>query len=168
MTQSDQIAIFREVMGNYPTGVAIITSTDQAGHPVGLTVNSFASVSLDPLLILWSIDHRSSSLDAFLSTDKFAVHILAEDQKELAGLFAKKGASRFSNCDWKLSADQVPIVNGAAAVLHCDVYNFIAAGDHTIIIGKVRKMEQTNSEPLLFHKGKMSSLLGDTSLMLPE
>lgn len=157
MATIDQ-TVFREVMGNYPTGVAVITSTDREGRPVGLTVNSFASVSLDPLLILWSIDHHSSSLGAFLTNEQFAVHILAEDQKDLATLFAKKGAERFSQCDWMISEHQLPILDGAAAVLQCRVFNQVEAGDHTIMIGEVTELLQADKDPLLFHKGKMGSL----------
>lgn len=157
MSSIDQ-AVFRDVMGNYPTGVTVITATDREGNPVGLTVNSFASVSLDPLLILWSIDHQSSSLGGFLTSEQFAVHILAEEQKEVAALFAKKGAERFSQCDWTFSEQQLPVLDGAAAVLQCRVFNQVEAGDHTILIGEVTELLQAEKEALLFHKGKMGSL----------
>ena len=80
-------ALFKEAMGNYPTGVTVQTTTYKDGNPVGLTVNSFASVSLDPLLVLWSIDHRVSTLDSFVNGGKFAVHILAGDQQDVCKNF---------------------------------------------------------------------------------
>ena len=90
MDKSTREQTFKTVMGNYPTGVTVVTTVDHNGTPVGLTVNSFASVSLDPTLILWSIDHRVSTIDIFKKTDKFAVHTLASDQGDLCALFASK------------------------------------------------------------------------------
>lgn len=157
----DETIRFREVLGNYPTGVTVVTTLDAVGEPVGLTVNSFASVSLDPLLILWSIDHQSSSLEAFQSTESFAVHILASDQADLCKLFASRGLDRFSQCDWTLSANQLPILSGVAGVLQCKVFNRIEAGDHTLLIGKVIDIEKTEKDPLLYHRGKMTALPGN-------
>ncbi|MFB4162310.1 flavin reductase family protein [Alteribacillus sp. JSM 102045] len=148
----DQTSKFKEVMGNYPTGVTIVTTADDEGSPVGLTVNSFASVSLDPLLILWSIDHRVSTIDIFRSSDKFAVHVLAGDQTELCNLFASKGIDRFNNCDWKLSEHNLPIISDVFAVLQCKTFKQVEAGDHTILIGKVIDITKENKDPMLYHR----------------
>src|SRR5690554_3849222 len=102
------VDLFKKVMGNYPTGVTIVTTADHEGTPLGLTVNSFASVSLDPTLILWSIDKRVSTYDVFTKTDHFAVHILAGDQGPLASLFATPGADRFGESKWTWSDNKVP------------------------------------------------------------
>lgn len=148
---------FKEVMGNYPTGVTVVTTVDEKEVPLGLTVNSFASVSLDPMLILWSIDKKVSSYDVFVNSGKFAVHVLASDQSDICMLFATKGTDRFSNCDWNLSND-LPILAGVAGVLQCKTHQTIDAGDHTILIGEVIDIQNEGKEPLLYHKRKFGPI----------
>ena len=152
MTNAENQQIFKEVMGNYPTGVTILTTTDSEGTPVGLTVNSFASVSLDPLMVLWSIDHRVSTIKDFVEGGKFAVHILAGDQQELCKTFASKNIDRFSHCTWQLSDNQLPIIEGAFAVLECKTFKTVEAGDHTILIGEVINIQKDDKEPMLYHR----------------
>jgi flavin reductase (DIM6/NTAB) family NADH-FMN oxidoreductase RutF len=158
MDKSTNESRFKEVMGNYPTGVTVVTTVDKDGVPVGLTVNSFASVSLDPTLILWSIDHRVSTLDVFRNADKFAVHTLASDQSDICSLFASKGTDRFANCNWKLSENGLPIIAGAYGVLQCKSFKNIEAGDHTILIGEVIDIQNEDKEPLLYHKRKFGKI----------
>ena len=111
MSEQEQNVIkFKEVMGNYPTGVTVVTMMTDEGVPLGLTVNSFASVSIDPLLILWSIDKRVSTYEQFVHSKKFAVHILAGNQSELCYLFAARDVDRFSNCEWEKSKYNLPII----------------------------------------------------------
>jgi flavin reductase (DIM6/NTAB) family NADH-FMN oxidoreductase RutF len=149
----NQQQLFKEALGNYPTGVTIVTTTGGENIPVGLTVNSFASVSLDPLLILWSIDHRVSSLDIFKQSGKFAVHILAGNQQELCKTFASKDVDRFANCNWSFSELGVPVIEGAFAVLECTTHQLVEAGDHTILIGAVQNIEvQKDRNPMLYHR----------------
>lgn len=157
----DNVSKFKEVMGNYPTGVTVVTTIDDVGTPLGLTVNSFASVSLDPLLILWSIDKRVSSYNLFIKTDKFAVNVLAGDQGDICALFASKGTDRFGSCEWKLSEHKLPIITGAAGVLQCETFKTIDAGDHTILIGKVIDIQSNHKEPLLYHKRKFGKIPRD-------
>lgn len=153
MEKEEQQAVFRQIMGDYPTGVTIVTTTTKDGTPVGLTVNSFASVSLDPLLLLWSIDHRVSSLKEFTEGGKFAVHVLAEDQQELCKTFASRHEDRFSTCDWKLSSNGLPIIEGAIGVFECKTFNAIEAGDHTVLIGEVIALNvDTEKNPMLYHR----------------
>lgn len=158
MSNQKNTDTFKAVMGNYPTGVTVVTTMNEEGIPLGLTVNSFASVSIDPLLILWSIDKRVSSYDDFIKTDQFAVHILASDQSDICSLFATKGTDRFANCKWELSDSKLPIIDGAAGVLHCKTYQTIEAGDHTILIGEVVDIQNHNKEPLLYHKRKFGGI----------
>lgn len=148
----EQVARFKEAMGNYPTGVTVVTAFDEQNQPLGLTVNSFASVSLDPLLILWSIDKRSASYDAVLKTDKFAVNILAADQSDLCTLFSSKVTDRFSQCGWEKSDLNLPILSDSLAVLQCKTYQQVEAGDHTILIGEVLDIQNADKEPLLYHR----------------
>lgn len=145
-------AKFKELMGNYPTGVTVVTTVNDQGVPLGLTVNSFASVSLDPLLILWSIDKRVSSYDVFVHSGKFAVHVLAGDQSDICSLFAMKGTNRFANCEWKLSEHHLPIILGTAGVLQCRTFKTVEGGDHTVLIGEVIDIQSETKIPLLYHK----------------
>lgn len=143
---------FKAALGNYPTGVTVVTTMNDDDVPLGLTVNSFASVSLDPLLILWSIDKRVSTYDYFVKSKKFAVHILASNQSEICYLFAARDIDRFSNCEWETSSHNLPILSDVAAVLQCEMYQAVEAGDHTILIGKVIEISGQNEDPLLYHK----------------
>lgn len=148
----EQITKFKEVMGNYPTGVTVLTMMTDEGVPLGLTVNSFASVSLDPLLILWSIDKNVSTHDLFVNSKKFAVNVLAANQSELCFLFATRDVDRFANCNWETSVLGLPVLDGVSAVLQCENYQAVDAGDHTILIGKVVAIDGDNREPLLYHR----------------
>ncbi|SIS03900.1 NADH-FMN oxidoreductase RutF, flavin reductase (DIM6/NTAB) family [Peribacillus simplex] len=152
MSKEKKQNLFKEVMGNYPTGVTILTTTDRGGNPVGLTVNSFASVSLDPLLVLWSIDHKVSTIEAFTAGEKFAVHVLAGDQQELCKTFSSKNIDRFSTCKWSLSKHKLPIIDGVFAVLQCKTFNKIEAGDHTLLIGEVIDIQIEKKDPMLYHR----------------
>lgn len=154
----DNVSTFKEVMGNYPTGVTVVTTVDESGTPLGLTVNSFASVSIDPLLILWSIDKNVSSYEPFSKTDKFAVHVLADDQADICSLFAMKGTDRFGSCEWKLSEHNLPIIAGASGVLQCKTFKTIDAGDHTILIGEVIDIKNYKKDPLLYHRRKFGKI----------
>lgn len=156
--KTEHINTYKTVMGNYPTGVTVVTAFDDNLEPMGLTVNSFASVSLEPLLILWSIDKRVSTYEQFLKTDKFAVNILAEDQGDLGMLFASKGEDRFRQCEWQTSSLQLPILADTLAVMQCRTYNKVEAGDHTILIGEVIDIQNANKAPLLYHNRNMGSI----------
>lgn len=150
--------LFKEALGNYPTGVAIVTTVNSEGYPVGLTINSFTSLSIDPLLVLWSIDHKSSSIHTFKQTEKFVVHLLAEDQKELVQTFSKKDSDRFSEINWSFSASKLPIIEGVVAVLECETVQTVEAGDHTILIGSVKNIRVEEKRPLLYHRKKVGSI----------
>jgi flavin reductase (DIM6/NTAB) family NADH-FMN oxidoreductase RutF len=157
----DSVTKFKEVMGNYPTGVTVVTTVDEDGTPLGLTVNSFASVSIDPLMILWSIDKNVSSYGPFTQTDKFAVHVLADDQADICSLFAMKGTDRFANCEWETSENGLPIIKGALGVLQCKTHQTVEAGDHTILIGEVIDIENYGKDPLLYHRRKFGKIPGE-------
>jgi flavin reductase (DIM6/NTAB) family NADH-FMN oxidoreductase RutF len=105
---------FRRALGNFATGVTIVT-TVQDGRAVGVTANSFTSVSLDPPLILWSIDRKATSFAAFMAAAHFAVNVLAEDQLAISRGFARSGSDRFAGVDWTPGAGGVPLLNGVAA-----------------------------------------------------
>lgn len=149
---------FKKALGNYPTGVTVVTTFDQQNNPIGLTVNSFASVSLDPLLILWSIDKKSSSYSKFLKVENFAVNILAEDQAEICNLFASKVADRFSQCKWETSERKQPLILDSLSQLECETVEKIDAGDHIIFIGKVTNIHNEDKNPLLYHRRSVGAI----------
>ncbi len=149
---------FKKALGNYPTGVTVVTTFDQEDTPVGLTVNSFASVSIDPLLILWSIDKKSKSLDVFTSAKKFAVNILASDQEKLCFLFSSKVIDRFAECKWNRSENGLPVLEDTASVLECETYQQVEAGDHVILIGKVTNIANSGKAPLLYHQRNVGEI----------
>ena len=157
-TTSHQIERFKQAMGNYPTGVTVVTAFDENNKPMGLTVNSFASVSLEPLLILWSINDGAGSYKDFLKTEKFAVNILASDQADLCTLFSSKVEDRFAECDWKKSELNLPILSESLAVLQCKVFKKVDAGDHTILIGEVLDIHNEEKEPLLYHRRTIGAI----------
>lgn len=148
---------FKNAMANYPTGVTVISTIDENNNPVGLTVNSFASVSIDPLLILWSIDKGVSTFPPFDETDRFAVNILSETQSDIAMTFATKDVDkRFDHCDWELSEHKLPIIKDTAATMQCKVHKKIEAGDHITFIGEIIDIHSDDSLPLLYHRRNMN------------
>lgn len=157
---ADQLT-FRGIMGNYPTGVTVITTKSPEGEPVGLTVNSFTSVSMDPMLISWSIDKNVSTHDIFTEQEVFAVHVLAEDQGDLCMLFATKGTERFSQIEWNSSNNDLPVIAGYTGLLECRVYKKVDAGDHTMLIGEVIHADNKETEPLLYHQRNFGGIPGD-------
>ncbi|AOV06739.1 flavin reductase family protein [Sporosarcina ureilytica] len=148
----NKIESFKSVMGNYPTGVTVVTAFNEQNEPMGLTVNSFASVSLDPLLILWSIDKNAGSYDDFLKVERFSVNILAADQGDICQLFASRVADRFAQCEWEKSELSLPVLKDSLATLQCKVHQKVEAGDHTIMIGEVVDIQNNDKNPLLYHK----------------
>ncbi|MFC4735739.1 flavin reductase family protein [Bacillus daqingensis] len=143
---------FRSIMGNYPTGVTVVTATTAEKEPIGLTVNSFTSVSMDPMLISWAIDKNVSTHDEFVHQKGFAVHTLAADQGDVCMLFATKGTDRFSQINWETSSRDLPVIAGYSGLLECSVFQTIDAGDHTILIGKVEEAADSGKKPLLYHQ----------------
>src|SRR5690625_1954178 len=132
------INIYKDVMGSYPTGVTVITTMNEQGEKAGLTVNSFASVSLDPLLVLWSIDKNSRSLQSFLTNKRIAINILSTEQKEDCFLFAiKEEDNKFNQTDWTKSEYDLPVLNNSFATIQCETINQNEAGEQYILIGKV-------------------------------
>ncbi len=151
--QATSEQLFKEVMGSYPSGVTVITTVDANNQPVGLTANSFVSVSIDPLLILWSIDKKAGSYTAFDQSDHFVVNILSADQQDICWAFASKTElDRFSKCEWQMSENNVPVIKSAFANLECKKHQVVDAGDHYIFIGQVVNIQKNNQEPMLYFR----------------
>ena len=149
----DATRAFRQSLGQFATGVAIITAHAN-GQSVGITVNSFSSVSLEPPLVLWSIAKTSQSYPAFMRTHHFVIHILTADQMELASRFARPGAEKFAGVESKAGPSGAPLLEGCAAVFECAADARHDAGDHTILIGRVERYQHEDRPLLLFAKGR--------------
>jgi len=151
---------FRAALGHFATGVTIVTCRDAERGLVGLTANSFNSVSLAPPLVLWSLAHKAASLMAMQRGTHYAVNILAADQQALAERFASKGVDRFAGIAWREGHCGAPILEGAAAVFECFNRSQYVEGDHTIFVGEVERCERrAGAQPLVFHEGRFFNAL---------
>lgn len=146
-------ADYRRALGAFATGVAIVTTCDGDGNKVGITVNSFNSVSLDPPLVLWSIASDAMRYNAFMDTQYFAVNILAKDQIDLCRQFSARTKDRFEGLDCRDGLEMLPILPGCSAVFECCTENRFAGGDHKIIVGRVLRFEDFDADPLIFYRG---------------
>jgi 3-hydroxy-9,10-secoandrosta-1,3,5(10)-triene-9,17-dione monooxygenase reductase component len=157
-TTHDPLSL-RRVLGSFATGVTIITTRDSEGRKVGLTANSFNTVSLDPPLVLWSLRRQASGMSAFRSSRHWAVHVLAADQEALSNRFAQRCDDRFADLDLTAGHADVPLLRGCAAVLQCRTVSEYEGGDHLIFVGEVLEFEHRSAEPLIFHGGNYAQLL---------
>ncbi len=149
---------FRNALGCFTTGVCVITAATPTG-PIGLTINSFASVSLDPPLILWSLDRKSDRADALQIVDYFAVNILTEAMQETSQILAKKGAHAVPLHMLDPGPHAVPLLHGALAQFICAVETRHDAGDHIIFIGRVERFQHMDEgNPLIYYRGQYRSL----------
>jgi flavin reductase (DIM6/NTAB) family NADH-FMN oxidoreductase RutF len=151
-------AQLRASLGAFATGVAVVTAATADG-PVGMTVNSFTSVSLTPPLILFCTAHRSRLRPVYARATAFAVNILAEDQADLSRRFARQGRDRFAATRWRPGTNGAPVLLGAAGVLECVGERVVAAGDHDMVLGRVVTLHpESHRRPLLFHGGGYAHL----------
>jgi flavin reductase (DIM6/NTAB) family NADH-FMN oxidoreductase RutF len=151
---------FRQSLGSFPTGVCLVTTVTEYGKREGMTINSFASVSLDPPLILWSIRDDARSGDAFINGRHFILSVLAATQRELALHFAKPSADKFATCEAQFEPGIAgcPRLRGSVATFECSTYSRHQEGDHTILLGRVEAHARSAALPLLLHMGQMGSL----------
>ena len=146
----------RDAVGYFATGVTVITTIDREGAPVGLTANSFSSVSLAPPLVLFCLDRTVQSFEAFHTNRHFAVNILGEDQESISRRFAQTGPEKWNGIGFDTWDTGCPILRGCIANLECNVDTVIEGGDHVIVIGEVVRLSQIDGEavPLTFFRGK--------------
>lgn len=146
---------FRAALGMFATGVTIVTARAADGQVIGLTANSFNSVSLSPPLVLWSLARAAASLPVFSGGSHYAINILAADQKQLAERFAMKGADRWQGVTFDEGAGGAPLLHGAAASFECFNRSRYEEGDHVIFVGEVERCtHRPGATPLLFHGGR--------------
>lgn len=149
----------RNLFGTYPTGVAIVTTRSAEGRSVGLTINSFASLSLDPPLILWSLVNHSPNLEVFRDCSHFAVNILSSEHEELARRFASPAVpDKFAEVAVHETPEGLPVIEGAVATLVCAHDHSRHAGDHLLMIGRVVRTDSQAGTPLVFHAGRFTAL----------
>lgn len=145
----------RNALGQFATGITIITCCSEQGTPVGLTANSFNSVSMAPPLVLWSLGLQAGSLSVFQKASHYAIHVLHAQQREWAERFATRGIDRFAGVAWRPGLGGAPLLDGVATVLECRQHHQHVEGDHLLFIGHVERcVSNPGNSPLLFHGGR--------------
>ena len=154
----------RNAFGNFATGVTVVTTRQPDGIPRGFTANSFTSVSLDPPLLLVCVGKAALSCDTFAEAEHFAVNILADDQKDVSGLFASQSSDKFKDAKWQPNAQNIPLIEGTLASFSCARHKVVDAGDHLILIGRVLDFETNEGSPLGYCQGSYFELGLDDAL----
>lgn len=145
----------RAALGSFATGVTIVTACDPSGLVVGLTANSFNSVSLSPPLVLWSLGLGARSMTVFARATHYAINVLAADQRHLAERFASPVADRFAGVALRTGLGGCPLIEGAAASFECTSRSRYEEGDHAIFVGHVQRcVHHAGVPPLVFHEGR--------------
>ena len=148
----------RNALGCFATGVCVVTTVGDESRPVGMTINSFSSVSLDPPLVLWSIGLDAPSRSAFQDHGCFAINIMGAKTKDLTLNFARPSDNKFADVNWVAGHNGVPVLVDAMASLECTIQDRIISGDHEIFIGRVMNLRHEDGDPLLFHRGRFAAL----------
>lgn len=154
---------FRQALGAFTTGVTIVTTQGPDGQDCGMTANSFNSVSIDPPMVLWSINKTSSSKSAFTDSGYFAVHVLATDQEPISNRFAKSGTDKFAGLELTRGPGNVPLLDGCSARFQCRTCYQYDGGDHIIFVGEVLAFDHFAKAPLVFHSGGYRRLQQDAA-----
>lgn len=152
---------FRAVLGRFTTGVVAVAALgEQDSQPVGLAVNSFTSVSLDPPLVLFCIAHSSTSWPRIRSAERFCINILGEGQREISKRFATSGSDKFRGIGWTSTPNGTPILEGAIAWLECSVGTEYEEGDHTVVVSRVHHLDAHHDDgPLISYRGSYGRLV---------
>jgi 3-hydroxy-9,10-secoandrosta-1,3,5(10)-triene-9,17-dione monooxygenase reductase component len=151
-------ALLRRALGAFVTGVTVVTTRTSAGDPVGITVNSFNTVSLSPPLVLWSLSLRAASFDAFVQSPHFVVNVLGAHQISVSERFAMTGGDKFSGVAWRKTLADMPLLDGTAASFTCRNVHRFPGGDHLIFVGEVVAFEQGVCAPLVYASGGYTEL----------
>ncbi len=150
---------FRDALGHFATGICVATVASEREAPIGMTINSFSSVSLEPPLVLWSIQYNSECFASFEAVDKFALNVLSSEQEALSKAYSKKGEHELASAHYHLGRTGSPLIRDAMACFECRVWARYPGGDHLIIVGEVLEFTtRATRKPLLFYKGKYAQL----------
>lgn len=156
--------LFRKALGCFATGITVVTSRDESGKAIGLTVSSFSSLSFDPPLVLVCLDKRTVCLEAIKTAGYFAVHVLRLEQRELSITFAGKLTDKFAHIAWETRVTGAPVIPGCLALFDCRTEQVIEGGDHLILLGRVAHVEYSEAgQPLLYYRCAYGQM-GDTNL----
>jgi flavin reductase (DIM6/NTAB) family NADH-FMN oxidoreductase RutF len=159
MDSGDSLAL-RAAFGHYATGVTIVTARRPSGEPVGMTANSFSSLSLDPPLLQWNIARTASNFAAFRAAPAFAIHVLHSGQQALARTFSARDVDRFRGIETGIGRSGAPLLPDFHACFDCETYARHEGGDHLIIVGRVVSWEQREGSPLIFYRGRFAAIVG--------
>lgn len=152
-------AAFRQALAAFPTGVTVLTALGEGGAPVGMTVSSFNTLSLDPPLILWSVDRSAPTVSVWTTAERFAVNVLSAEQADLSNHFARSAPDKFAGIDWTPGLGGVPLLAGTAARFECTAWARHDGGDHVLIIGKVDRLDRRDgAEPLVYGLSRYNRL----------
>ncbi|SAL76146.1 flavin reductase family protein [Caballeronia telluris] len=165
MTLKDK-QTFRDALSAFPSGVTIVSTTDEKGRHWGFTASSFSSVSMDPPLVLVCIANTADSHPAFLSARRYSINILAQEQKDIAMHFARKGVDKFGPHEFRYGTGDDPLppmLPGSRASLVCIARDVYEAGDHTVLIGEIEAVELSESAPLVYFNRGFRSLELETA-----
>ena len=154
MTDFDT-ARLRQALGAFATGVTVVTARGTNSRPIGMTVNSFTTVSLDPPLVLWSVDRSTGPADEFVAADHYAVHVLHAEQENLCIQFARNTDEKFSGLETEPGLAGLPLLKDFTARFQCRVEQRLDGGDHVILLGRVLELEHRRAEPLIFCNGQL-------------
>ena len=153
---------FRDAMGCFATGITLVTALNEKGVPVGLTANSFTSLSLDPPLVLWSLDLKSDMVPIFTTCGHFGVNVLQKHHRAVSSKFASKQNHEFGDVSFETWDSGVPLIPDALAAMECEVYARHDGGDHVIMVGHVLRLKtHLEGEPLLYFRGKYAELANE-------
>lgn len=155
---NDPSRALRNAMGNFATGITVITTVDQQGNPRGMTANSFSSVSLEPALVSWCVGKESRLFELFQQVDYFAVNILHSAQASVSQLFAGSEQDKFSKVEWHSGMYGLPLLDDCPCIFQCQVEHRHPGGDHIILVGRVLEFRNEPLEPLIFHGGQYRTL----------
>jgi flavin reductase (DIM6/NTAB) family NADH-FMN oxidoreductase RutF len=159
-SRSQSSTELRKALGHFATGVTVVTTRAADGSPEGITVNSFASVSLDPPLVLWCLGLAAASFDTFGLSSQHLINVLAADQADVARHFATRGARRFDHLRWSPTEAGLPRLDGCIAWFEVGIRSRHEEGDHLILVGRIESFEIARGRPLLFFNSQFAELAG--------
>lgn len=142
----------RSALSRFATGITVVTVTDRSGQHFGVTVNSFASLSLEPALVLWSLGDVTYALDVFLESDLYIINVLSDDQQHVSNNFAMPGDfNRFETISYTLSEQGLAMLDGSLARFHCHKFKLERIGDHWLFLAQVSRIEEFPRKPLVYY-----------------
>lgn len=151
--------LFRDALGSFATGICVVSAVPDQGAPIGMTINSFSSVSLEPPLVLWSIQVVSECFGVFGTTDRFAISVLSREQEALSQRYASKAEHELLEGHYQTGRTGMPVIRDALTSFECKVWARYPGGDHLIIVGEVVNVQaERPGLPLLFHQGRYAAL----------